>query len=150
MWPHHASERGADIKMRCMSVCLVCYNMCFVFIADNKRPLEERKQQSLILYAGQAFLHSKVWSIHTLRAGSTWGGWGARWGGGVTQLWTLHAHISGANGRKACQVITVVLLHAHSRMIIRKYHKAKWTNGLNKAISLLWVQQERAGGMFQP
>lgn len=51
--------------MRCMSVCLVHYNMCFVFIADNMRPLEERKQQSLILCAGQAFLHSKDWSIHT-------------------------------------------------------------------------------------
>lgn len=57
--------------MRCMSVCLVCYNMCFVFIADNRRPLEGRKQQPLILCAGQAFLHSRVWSIHSPRAGST-------------------------------------------------------------------------------
>lgn len=57
--------------MRGMSVCLVCYNMCFVFIADNRRPLEGRKQQPLILCAGQAFLHSRAWSIRTPRAGST-------------------------------------------------------------------------------
>lgn len=41
--------------------------MCFVFIADNRRMLEDRKEQPLILCAEQAVLLCRVWSACTQR-----------------------------------------------------------------------------------
>lgn len=58
---------GEQVRRHKKSVFLH-HSMCFVFIADNRRPLEWG-QRTLILCAGQAFLRSRVWSIHTPRAG---------------------------------------------------------------------------------
>lgn len=45
-----------------------CCSVCFGFIADNENRLEEKKP-ALILFAGQAFLHYRAWSINTELSG---------------------------------------------------------------------------------
>lgn len=95
-----------------MSVCLVCYNMCFVFIADNRRPLEGRKQQPLILCAGQAFLHSRVWSIHSPRAEWLYTTLDTAFARTHTHTKTRFYWQSPANGHKAHQAIKAFLLPA--------------------------------------
>lgn len=146
--------------MRCMSVCLVCYNMCFVFIADNRRPLEGRKQQPLILCAGQAFLHSRVWSIHSPRAGST----------GVVIHHSGHCICTHAHTHKDVFVLAVTSkwtqgpsgnqsflitrqrihkqIHARTEAANTTAYRAKGTNAFNEAISLPQAAHERVGVYF--
>lgn len=127
-------------------MCLARYNMCFVFIADNKRALEERKQQSLILYAGQAFLRSKVWSIHTLRAGSTWGGVG-----GYAALDTAFTHIlrrwtKDLSG-KHCWLITCTHMQNRRKIPPLRKHRPTWKQNeqLNSIRLILDCEHGRRG-----
>lgn len=49
-----------------MSACLLRYSMCFVFVADYRKMLEDRKEQPLTLCAGQAVI-CRAWSVCTQR-----------------------------------------------------------------------------------
>ncbi len=54
------------MKMKHMSVCLVRYNMCFVFIADNRRAVGGEKTAAIdfVCWAGVSPFHSLV-DTHT-------------------------------------------------------------------------------------
>lgn len=76
-------------KARRPSTRLLRRAMCFVFIADNSRMLEDRKEQPLILCSEQGVLLCRAWSA------CTQGESGQVAGGAVHAHACVHALVSG-------------------------------------------------------